>query len=75
MTIYAKDNASVASIAIEVSTDGEVWKAVDTVSANGSASTYIKYDLDISKYADGAFYVRAIAADAKNNKATQSSRP
>ena len=75
LTIYAKDNASVASIAIEVSTDGEVWKAVDTVSANGSASTYIKYDLDISKYADGAFYVRAIAADAKNNKSDAEQSP
>ena len=75
LTIYAKDNASVASITIEVSTDGEVWKAVDTVSANGSASTYIKYDLDISKYADGVFYVRAIAADAKNNKSDAEQSP
>lgn len=75
LTIYAKDNASVASITIEVSTDGEVWKAVDTVSANGSASTYIKYDLDISKYADGVFYVRAIAVDAKNNKSDAEQSP
>ena len=75
LTIYAKDNASVASITIEVSTDGEVWKAVDTVSANGSASKYIKYDLDISKYADGVFYVRAIAADAKNNKSDAEQSP
>lgn len=68
LTIYAKDNASVASIAIEVSTGGEVWKTVDTISVNGSASTYIKYDFDISKYADGSIYVRAKAVDAKGNE-------
>ena len=68
LTIYAKDNASVASIAIEISSDGEIWKTVDTISVNGSASTYIKYDFDISKYADGSIYVRAKAVDAKGNE-------
>ena len=75
LTIYAKDNASVASIAIEVSTDGEVWETVDTVSANGSASTYVKYDLDISEYADGSLYVRAKASDAKGNESDSSQSP
>lgn len=75
LTIYAKDNASVTSIAIEVSTDGEVWETVDTVSANGSASTYVKYDLDISEYADGSLYVRAKASDAKGNESDSSQSP
>ena len=45
LTIYAKDNASVANIAIEVSEEGEIWKTVAAISANGSASTY-KGELD-----------------------------
>ena len=75
LTIYAKDNASVAGITIEVSADGEVWKSVDTVSASGSTSTYVKYDLDISEYADGSLYVRAKAKDAKNNESDTAQSP
>lgn len=68
LTIYARDNDSVLSITVQTSFDGETWNDVETVSANGSASTSVKYDLDISAYKDGSLYVRATALDGKNNQ-------
>ena len=68
LTIYARDNSSVLSMTIQTSFDGETWKEVETVSANGSASVSVKYDLDISKCKDGLLYVRATALDSKNNE-------
>lgn len=68
LTIYARDNASVLSITVQTSSDGETWNDVETISANGSVSTSVKYDLDISAYKDGSLYVRATALDGKNNQ-------
>ena len=68
LTIYARDNASVLSIIVQISSDGETWNDVETISANGSVSTSVKYDLDISAYKDGSLYVRATALDGKNNQ-------
>lgn len=67
LTIYARDNASVLSVTIQTSSDGKTWLDVETVSSNGSASTSVKYDLDISKYKNGLLYVRATALDGKSN--------
>ena len=75
LDIYAKDNACVSSITVEVSTDNESWKTIETIIADGKASTYINYDLGITDYNDGIIYVRAVAADLKGNVSNEEKSP
>ena len=60
----AKDNASVASVKFQVSTDLNSWDDLTVVTNSAySASFTARYDYDVSALAEGKIYIRAIAYD------------
>ncbi len=60
----ARDNASIASVKFQVSTDLEVWNDITTVANSVYSSSFTaRYDYDVSALAEGEIYIRAIAFD------------
>ena len=64
----AKDDCDIQTLAIQVSTDLSSWTTLSTqtYTARSFSQTYA-YTIDLSGYADGSLYVRAIATDFAGN--------
>ena len=64
--VTVTDNRSVSSVTIQASIDNSNWEDVAKIDANGKATAVAEYDLDLSAYNDGKFYVRAYAVNSRN---------
>ena len=64
----AKDDCNIETIEIQVSTDLRSWTTVsaNTYTAKAYTQTYT-YTIDLSTYAEGSLFVRAVATDFSGN--------
>lgn len=70
VTYYAtaKDDCDIAKIEIQISTDLENWNTVNTKTyTDRNFSQTYRYTVDLSGYAEGSIYVRALATDYSGN--------
>ena len=72
LRIGARDDFSIASVTLEVSTDQKTWKKVTVIENPTSTlnSFTAAYSLDVTGYPEGKLYVRAYAEDLAGNKGT-----
>ncbi len=69
LRLIAIDDYQVKSIKIQTSADKLMWTDVTELTAESLMSSYaFEYSLDISKYKEGSFYVRAIVTDSFGNE-------
>ena len=71
--ITATDNTGIASILLQTSTNAVLWNDYKTFSFSGkNKKETASQVIDLSKYEEGYFYIRGIAADAIGNKGDDS---
>ena len=67
-TATVKDDYAVASVEVQCSTDKETWTPIETFTfSGGQKQVNVSRTIDLSAFAEGSLFVRAVGTDAVGN--------